>query len=123
MYRLTFSMPDIWLIKEGLPSDVSTGDQALFYITRESLVSYSSISGNLVVFVEAIRPLNEREKIHLFLRDGYLPTKVLKFSHKHPFCVLKVVRSPAFFDIVKQIGILETLNIRKIKRVDSLYVS
>jgi hypothetical protein len=69
MYRLTFSMPDIWLIKEGLPSDVSTGDQALFYITRESLVSYSSISGNLVVFVEEIRPLNEREKIHLFLRD------------------------------------------------------
>jgi len=62
-------MPDIWLIKEGLPSDVSTGDQALFYITRESLVSYSSISGNLVVFVEEIRPLNEREKIHLFPRD------------------------------------------------------
>ena len=52
MYRFTFSLPDIWFIKEGLPSDVSTGDQALFYTTRESLVSYSPISGNLVVFVE-----------------------------------------------------------------------
>ena len=30
MYRFTFSLPDIWFIKEGLPSDVSTGDQALF---------------------------------------------------------------------------------------------
>ena len=57
-----FSLSDICYIKEGLPSDVSTGDQALFYTTRESLVYRSPISGHFGGLCWAI-------SIRLFPRD------------------------------------------------------
>ena len=47
-----FSLSDICYIKEGLPSDVSTGDQALFTPQESPLFLISPFQGILVVFVE-----------------------------------------------------------------------
>ncbi|MGF0098834.1 hypothetical protein ACQRD6_10895, partial [Prevotella sp. SGI.027] len=47
-----FSLLDICYIKEGLPSDVSTGDQALFTPQESPLFIVRPFQGILVVFVE-----------------------------------------------------------------------